>query len=98
MIDFIYTKKIIMDSNTPGGASAHRDNNSEVYLDWYLNQVDVGLADGTKQFCMHEWTSETVCEILVTDQAQADSYIAMAYALADKIGYPLSATVVDYTE
>ena len=97
MSEFIHTKKIIMDNSTPEGASAHLDN-SDVYIDWYLDQVDAGLADSTRQFCIHEWTYASVCEILVTDQAQADSYIAMAYALADKIGHPLSATVVDYAE
>jgi|688.fasta_scaffold1779327_1 hypothetical protein len=97
MTDFTHTKKIIMDNNTPEGANAHT-NNGEVYLDWYFDQVDAGLADSTKQFCVYEWISDSVCEILVTDQAQADSFIAMAYALADKIGYPLSATVVDYAE
>ena len=86
-----------MDNKTPEGANAHI-NSSDVYQDWHFDQVDAGLADGAILFNVYEWTSETVCEILATDQAQADSYIAMAYALADKIGYPLSATVVDYTE
>ena len=101
MIDFIYTKKIIMDNKTLEGATVHIDN-IEVYTDWYYDQVDAGLADGTKQFndfC--NWVSDSVCEIILTDQAQVDSYITMAYALADKIGCPLSATVatvVDYPE
>ena len=86
-----------MDNKTFEGANAHT-NNAGVYLDWYYDQVVAGLADTTKQFSIYEWTSDSVCEILVTDQAQADSYIAMAYALADEIGYPLSATVVDYAE
>ena len=98
MANFTYTKKIIMDNKTPEGADAHTDNR-ELYRDWYLDQVDAGLADGTKLFSeFFEWTSDSVAEILVTDQAQADSYIAMAYALADKMGYPLSHTVIDYPE
>jgi hypothetical protein len=97
MTNFTYTKKIIMDNKTPEGAFAHT-NNSETYTDWYYAQVVAGLADDTRSFTQHEWTSPCVCEILVTDQAQANSYIAMAYTLADKIGYPLSATVVDYLE
>lgn len=97
MTDFTHTKKIIMDNKTLEGANAHTYN-GEVYQDWYHDQVYAGLADGTRQFSVYKWISDSVCEILVTDQAQADSYIAMAYALADKIGYPLSATVVDYTE
>ena len=86
-----------MDNKTLEGANAHT-NNSDVYQDWYVDQANAGLANDTTIFNMYEWTSDTVCEIIVTDQAQADSFIAMAYALADKIGYPLSATVIDYTE
>jgi hypothetical protein len=97
MTGFTYTKKIIMDNKTAEGANEHV-NNGGIYQDWYFDQVVAGLADSTKQYSMYNWTSDTVCEILVTDQAQADSYIAMAYALADEIGYPLSATVVDYVE
>ena len=86
-----------MDNKSQEGANAHIDN-IEVYRAWYFDQVDAGLTDPARVFTLHEWTSTSVCEIIVTDQTQADSYIAMAYALGDKIGYPLSATVVDYTE
>ena len=98
MTDFKYTKKIIMDNKTVEGANAHI-NNLETYTDWYYDQVDAGLADDLTDISrIFEWVSDSVCEILLTDQAQVDSYIVMAYALADKIGYPLSATVVDYAE
>ena len=85
-----------MDNHTPEGRMAH-EAQFEVYQDWYFNQVDNGLADSTVDFNPYEWVSDTVCEILVVDQSQADSYISMAYALADRIQYPLSSTVVDYT-
>ena len=97
MNDFIYTKKIIMDNKTPDGRAAH-EAYGETYLDWYFDQVEAGLADyNGSGFVSYEWVSDTVCEIIVTDQAQAESYIAMAIALGEKIGFPLSATIVDYT-
>ncbi len=87
-----------MDNKTVEGATAHTDN-LQTYTDWYYDQVDAGLADGTMQFDqICDWVSDSVCEIQLTDQAQVDSYVAMAYALADKIGFPLSATVVDNPE
>jgi hypothetical protein len=93
MTTWTYTKKIIMDNQTQGGLEAHE--NATAYTDWYLAQGDAGLVDWAYRFLPHCLASPTVYEILVTNQVQADSYIAMAYAEAGKIGHPLSATVVD---
>lgn len=97
MATWNYTKKIIMDNKSVEGRAAHEaaflDRKS--YQDWYYEQVDAMLADKTTLFIPHKFASDIVLEFLVTDQAQADSYIAMAYAVAERIGYPLSATVVD---
>ncbi len=92
-----YTKKLIVDNKTEEGANAHLEN-SEQYEDWYYSQIDAGLADNTRFFTEYEWTSPSVCEILVTDQAQAESFIAMATALGEKIGFPVTGIIVDYTE
>ena len=88
-----------MDNKSVEGRAAHEatyyDQNS--YQDWYYDQVDAGLADNRTMFLAFKPIDHTisVLEFLVTDQTQADSYIAMAYAVAERIGYPLSATVVD---
>jgi len=97
MATWNYTKKIIMDNKSVEGREAHehefQDTNS--YQDWYFEQIEAGLADPNRGFVHLKLAADTVYEILVTDQTQADSYIAMAYAVAERIGYPLSATVVD---
>ena len=86
-----------MDNKSHEGREAHdhtfQDINS--YQDWYFEQIEAGLADETAFFPPLKLVSPSVYEFLVTDQTQADSYIAMAYETAIKIGYPLSATVVD---
>ena len=97
MATWNYTKKIIMDNKSVEGREAHehafQDINS--YQDWYYNQIEAGLADPNRIFVPLKLASDTVYEQLTTGQTQADSYIAMAYETAIKIGYPLSATVVD---
>ncbi len=82
-----------MDNKSVEGREAHEHINS--YQDWYFEQIEAGLADPNRVFVHFKLAADTVYEILVTDQTQADSYIAMAYAVADRIGDPLSATVVD---
>ena len=71
----------------------------DIYQDWYFDQIEAGLADPNLAFQdICKKISDTMYAILVVDQAQADSYIAMAYAIGDQIGYPLSATVINYTK
>ena len=70
-----------------------------VYLDWYYDQIDSGLADPNLDFTdICQKISDTEYSILVTDQTQADSYIAMVSAIGEQIGYPVNTTVVDHTE
>ena len=96
MANFTYTKKIIIDNKTVAGVEEHMA--ATEYQDWLYDQHERGLADPSVIDVPLEMISDTVAEILVTDQAQADSYIAMATALGERIGYPLSVTtVVDYT-
>lgn len=63
--------------------------------DWYYDQAEAGLADPFNSFLPTYQSSETVWEHLVTDQTQADSFMATALAQAERIGYPLSGTIVD---
>ena len=71
----------------------------DTYQDWYFAQIEAGLADPDLAFQdICKKISDTMYAILVVDQAQADSYIAVAYAIADQIGHPLNATVVNYTK
>ena len=63
--------------------------------DWYYDQVEAGLADPLHYFLPCYQSSDTEWEHLVADQDQADSFIAITLAVAERIGYPLTATVVD---
>jgi hypothetical protein len=94
MATWNYTKSVIMDNKSHEGREAHDDMWPD-HQDWYFEQVEAGLADPTMPIVLMKLASDTVYELLVTDQTQANSYIAMAYAIAERIGYPLSATVVD---
>ena len=96
MATWNYTKKLIMDNKSMEGREAHEAAYTDkgAYQDWYFDQVDAGLADNRSTFAPYTVT-DAVYEFLMADQAQVDSYIAMAYAVAERIGYPLSATVVD---
>jgi len=86
-----------MDNKNADTRTGH-EAQSPAYLDWYFEQVETGLADGIMDFCLYEWVSDSVCEIIVTDQVQAESFLAMATALGEKIGFPVSGTIVDYTD
>ena len=97
MSDFAYTKKLIMDNKNADTRAAH-EAQAEVYFDWHFEQIEAGLADTAMAFVPYEWVSDTICEIIVTDQVQAESFFAMATALGEKIGFPVSGTIVDYTE
>jgi hypothetical protein len=93
-----YTKKLIVDNKTEDGRWAHEAayNDQGAYQDWYYDQVDAGLADDSMVFLPHVIPDrDTMYTFLMTDQDQVDSYIAMAYAVAERIGHPLSHTVVD---
>ena len=93
MTTWNYTKKITMDNLSLEGRLTHEEEVG--YVDWYFSQAEAGLADSTLSFTPVYLASDSVYEVLVTNQTQADSYIAMAYAIGEKIGYPLNATVVD---
>ena len=95
MSNFTYTKKVIMDNMTVEGAYKHNCY-ADDHKAWYQHQCQAGLADPLLGFLPHEYVSNTVCHILVADQVQANSFIAMMYAQAKKIQCPLSATVVDH--
>ena len=92
-----YTKNVILDNKSiedrVAMESVFFDANGP--QDWYYDQVEAGLADPLSRFLPVYQSSDTVWEHLVTDQVQADSYIAMAYAVAERIGCPLNGTVVD---
>ena len=95
-----HNKKILIDCLSIEGCTHHEnDIFYDTYLDWYYEQVESGLANPNLYFTdICEKISDTEYLILVTDQTQADSYIAMVSAIAEKIGYPVKATVVDHTE
>ena len=96
MANFRYTKKIILVDTSPTG---HQDDVAPFIVDCFYDQVEQGLADSSHYFfpyCIeyhveHGWTAE----LLVADQAQADSYIAVEVAVAEQIGYSFSFTIVD---
>jgi hypothetical protein len=92
-----YTKNVVMDNKTIEGREALDNTFLDLgsFQDWYFKQVEAGLADSTMIFVPQKLASDTVYEHLVTDQTQADSFIAMAYAQAERIGRPLSGIVVD---
>jgi|LakMenEpi03Aug12_release.lakeMendotaPanAssembly.Ray.scaffolds.fasta_scaffold824296_2 hypothetical protein len=103
MTTWKHTKKILFNCLSTEGSTQHenysQNETSNVYADWYFNQVEAGLADPNLVFDdICKKISDTEWSILVIDQAQADSYIAMAYAIGDEIGYPLNHIVVDHTE
>jgi hypothetical protein len=103
MTTWKHTKKILFNCLSTEGSTQHenysQNETSNVYADWYFNQVEAGLADPNLVFDdICKKISDTEWSILVIDQAQADSYIAMAYAIGDEIGYPLNHIVVDNTE
>ena len=100
MTTWKHTKKILFNCLSTEGSTQHenysQNETSNVYADWYFNQVEAGLADPNLVFDdICKKISDTEWSILVIDQAQADSYIAMAYAIGDEIGYPLNHIVVD---
>tara|TARA_R110000868_G_scaffold228194_1_gene481207 strand:- start:252 stop:590 length:339 start_codon:yes stop_codon:yes gene_type:complete len=97
MTTWNYTKKIVMDNKTAEGCLAHENafNLTDGLQDWYFAQADAGLVDPTRLFLPSKKLSDTVYEILVTDQAQAESFLAATLAVAEKIGFPLSDTIVD---
>ena len=86
-----------MDNKTAEGCLTLEDafNNVGGLQDWYYEQVDAGLADPSKSFTPSNKLSDTVWEHLAADQAQADSLLAAALAIAEKVGCPLSGTIVD---
>ena len=103
MTTWKHTKKLILNCLSTEGSTQHENYSQNeplnVYADWYFNQVQAGLADPNLVFDdICKKISDTEWSILVIDQAQADSYIAMAYAIGDEIGYPLNHIVVDHTE
>lgn len=95
-----HTKSIIISTTSVEGCTRHEDPLFlDVYLDWHYDQIDSGLADPNLDFTdICKKISDTAYEIFVTDQTQADSYIAMVSAIGEQIGYPVKATVVDHTE
>ena len=97
MTTWNYTKKIVMDNKTAEGCLDLEDafNYAGGLQDWYFEQADAGLADSAKSFAPSNKLSDTVWEHLATDQAQADSFLATALAVAEKAGLPLSGTIVD---
>ena len=86
-----------MDLKSADGRTAHENAFTDPGgpQDWYYSQIDAGLADPTRTFVPLMLVSNTVYENLVADQAQADSFLANQYAMAEKIGCPLNGTVVD---
>ena len=102
MATWKYTKKLTLDYKSAKGRQAHESAYLDVnaYQDWYYEQIDAGLADGRGPYVPFKLVSDTVYEIIVTDQSQADSYVAMVDALGDRLGFPIagySVTDVDYT-
>ena len=97
MAIFTYTKKLIADYLTVEGRAAH-EHQGEVYQDWYFDQIDNGLADDTIGYAPYEWVSDTVIEVLLTDQTQAESLLALCNTIAADVGFPVVGNIVDYTE
>ena len=97
MTTWNYTKKLVMDNKTAEGCLALEDAFNAVggLQDWYFAQADAGLADPANSFSPSNKSSDTVWEHLLINQTQADSFLATALAMAEKMGLPLSGTIVD---
>ena len=92
-----YTKKLIMDNKSTEGAHDlfFAFGNVNGLQDWWFEQVEAGLADNSLEFCPFRFIPDFVFEVLVTDQVQADSFMARSLAVAENIGHPLSGIIVD---
>ena len=102
MTTWKYNKKITLGFTSVEGRKAHESayHDKNAFQDWYYDQVDVELADKNVPYVPYKLISDTVYEILVSDQAQVDSFVAMVSALGERLGAPIadySATDVEYT-
>lgn len=90
-----YRKKLVAVHKTQEEIAIFR--HADEFVDWFYDQVAQGLADSARAWLPYRDTGidGLTIEILVTDQAQADSYIAMGVATCEKLGYTVSYSVED---
>lgn len=95
-----YTKKIIALTECVACMQKHEDKKfTNHYIDWYYDQVDLGLADGNINFwALNKKISEYEYHTLVTDQKQADSFLELVQTIAKQVNCDIKYLVVDNIE
>lgn len=91
-----YTKKAIVDYHTQESAQAHFNQTVDEWHNWYFNEFNNDQADNHLIFLPYTYTSPTVAEVLLKDMPQVERFIAHHQVLVEKIGYPVSVSVVDF--
>ena len=91
-----YTKKAIVNYHTAESAIAHFDQTVNEWDVWYFDEITNEQADDQNIFLPYNYVSATVAETLLKDMPQAERFIANHQILVDKIGHPVSVSVVDF--
>ena len=91
-----YTKKAIVNYHTAESAMAHFDQTVNEWDVWYYNELANKQADDQNIFLPYNYVSATVAETLLKDMPQAERFIANHQILVDKIGHPVSVSVIDF--
>ncbi len=91
-----YTKKAIVNYHTPESAMAHFYQTINEWDAWYFDELANKQADDQILFLPYDYVSATVAEVLIKDMPQAERFIANHQMLVEKIGHPVSVSVVDF--
>ena len=91
-----YTKKAIVNFYTAESAIAHLDQTLNEWDAWYFDELTNKQADDRNIFLPYNYVSATVAETLLKDMPQAERFIANHQMLVEKIGHPVSVSVVDF--
>jgi len=91
-----YTKKAIVNYHTSESTMAHFEQAQNEWDVWYYDELANGQADDRNMFLPYNYVSATVAEVLLKDVPQAERFIANHQAIVEKIGHPVSVSVVDF--
>ncbi len=91
-----YTKKAIVNYHTAESAMAHFEQAQNEWDVWYYDELANKQADDQIIFLPYNYVSATVAETLLKDAPQAERFIANHQAIVEKIGHPVSVSVVDF--
>jgi hypothetical protein len=91
-----YTKKAIVNYHTSESAIAHFDQTQNEWDVWYYNELTNGQTNDQFGFLPYNYVSATVAEALLKDMPQVERFIANHQMLVEKIGHPVSVSVVDF--